>query len=171
MREFAAFYRRTLEHSEDLITLDQELAYTNTYLTFEQARFSDRFKIEENVSEAAREVEVPAFIIQPLVENALQHGMRARGTLTISIQADVQDACLRVRVSDDGRGIPEADLPHVFEPGFGRGLGIALGNVDDRLRGHFGPESGLSITSEEGRGTTVTMAIALDPDRPGACRP
>lgn len=170
LREFAAFYRRALEHGEDLITLDQELAYTNSYLTFEHARFGDRFNIEESVTAAAREVEVPAFIIQPLVENALQHGMRPRGVLTISIDAGVEDACLRVRVSDDGRGISAADLPHVFEPGFGRGLGIALGNVDDRLRGHFGPESGLSITSEEGCGTTVTMAIALDPARPRACR-
>jgi two-component system sensor histidine kinase LytS len=170
LREFAAFYRRTLEHSEDLITLGRELAYTHTYLTFEHARFGDRFKIHENVSEAARKIEVPAFIIQPLVENALQHGMRERATLTIWIEADVQDTCMRIRVRDDGQGMAPEVLPHVLEPGFGRGLGIALGNVDDRLRGHFGPESGLSIDSEQGRGTTITMAIALDPSRPDACK-
>ena len=117
-----------------------------------------------------RAIAVPAFIIQPLVENALQHGMREKGVLCITIESEVQDGCLRVRVRDDGRGIAAADLPRVFEPGFGRGLGIALGNVDDRLRGHFGPESGLSIESEEGFGTTVTMSIAFDPDRPGACQ-
>lgn len=170
LREFAAFYRRTLEHGEDLITLDQELEYTHRYLTFEHARFGDRFKVEQRVSEQAGRVEVPAFVIQPLVENALQHGMRERGVLCVSIVGDTQDSCLRLIVQDDGRGISAADLPHVFEPGFGRGLGIALRNVDDRLRGHFGPESGLSIESEEGVGTTVTMSIAFDPGRPGACQ-
>ena len=170
LREFAAFYRRTLEHGEELITLAQELEYTHMYLEFERARFGERFRIEENVSRQAGEVQVPAFIIQPIVENALQHGMRERGVLCVTIETELKEGCLSVRIRDDGLGISATDLPHVFEPGFGRGLGIALGNVDDRLRGHFGPKSGLSIESEEGQGTTVTMSIAFDPERPGACQ-
>jgi LytS/YehU family sensor histidine kinase len=169
LREFAAFYRRTLEHRQELITLEQELSYTEMYLTFEQARFGERFRVEERIPEEALAIEVPAFIIQPLVENALQHGMRGTGVLHVTIEADVSDGCLRVRVRDDGRGISAEDLPRVFEPGFGRGLGIALGNVDDRLRGHFGSGSGLSIESEEGRGTTVTMSIVLDGSNRDAC--
>jgi sensor histidine kinase YesM len=66
-----------------------------------------------------------------------------------------------VRIADDGAGISAADLPHVLEPGFGKGLGIALKNVDDRLKGHFGLGSGLSVESLPGQGTTVTMAIVL----------
>jgi two-component system sensor histidine kinase LytS len=169
LREFAAFYRRTLEHREELITLDQELDYTRMYLTFEHARFGDRFEVEEHTTEGARGVEVPAFIVQPLVENALQHGMRAQGVLHVAIETEVSETCLRLRVRDDGIGIAAADLPRVFDPGFGRGLGIALRNVDDRLRGHFGPESGLSIESEEGRGTVVTMSITLDRSLNGGC--
>jgi two-component system sensor histidine kinase LytS len=48
----------------------------------------------------------------------------------------------------------------VLDPGFGRGLGIALKNVDDRLKGHFGPDSGIRVTSTEGQGTTVTLTLA-----------
>ena len=63
---------------------------------------------------------------------------------------------------DNGVGIKAEELPKVLEPGYGRGLGIALKNIDDRLRGHFGPRSGLSIRSEPGTGTTVDLTIDLD---------
>lgn len=170
LREFAAFYRRTLEHREEMISLEQELEYTEMYLTFEHARFGERFSVVKSVSDAARSIQVPAFVVQPLVENALQHGMRERGVLHITIEATTDDGCLRVCVRDDGRGIAAADLPRILEPRFGRGLGIALRNVDDRLRGHFGPRSGLTIHSEEGRGTTVTMSITYEPSARGECR-
>jgi len=169
LREFAAFYRRTLEHGEDLIQLEQELEYTRSYLTLEHARFGDRIVVEERVTAEALELEVPAFIIQPLVENAIQHGMRPEGDLHVAIEADVTDGCLRIRVRDDGRGIAADDLPRVFEPGFGRGLGVALRNVNERLRGHFGPESRLLIESEEDQGTVASMLIALDRTRKGVC--
>jgi two-component system sensor histidine kinase LytS len=66
---------------------------------------------------------------------------------------------VRVTIADHGVGISKAELPRVLETGFGKGLGIALGNVDDRLRGFFGPGSGLSVESTQGVGTTVTVTI------------
>jgi two-component system sensor histidine kinase LytS len=160
LREFAAFYRRTLENAEELITLEQELDYTRQYMHFEQARFGERIRLVEDVPEALLGTQVPAFILQPLVENAVQHGMPLTGALHVRVTATTEDGLVQVRVTDDGVGIPEADLPRVLDPGFGRGLGIALKNVDDRLKGHFGPCCGLVITSREGGGTTVTLTIA-----------
>jgi two-component system sensor histidine kinase LytS len=131
------------------------------YLTFERARFGeDRIRVTEDVEASALAVLVPAFVLQPLVENAVQHGIRPEGTLHITIEGRGGDGHLELNVRDDGRGISEADLPLVLEPGFGRGLGIALKNVDDRLRGHFGPDSGLKVKSREGEGTTVRVRIA-----------
>jgi len=106
---------------------------------------------------------VPAFVIQPLVENAVQHGIRPSGPLhiTLSVKRGSDDR-VRLLVVDDGRGITKEDLPRVLDAGFGRGLGIALKNVDDRVKGHFGPDSGLSVTSVEGQGTTVTLTLASD---------
>jgi len=161
LREFATFYRRTLENAEELIPFSQELDYARRYLIFERARFGEeRIRFAEDVSPALESLQVPAFILQPIVENAVQHGIRPSGPLHIKLVARSQGDSVRIEVTDDGRGIPAVDLPRVLDAGFGRGLGIALKNVDDRLKGHFGPDSGITVTSTEGQGTTVTLTLA-----------
>jgi two-component system sensor histidine kinase LytS len=164
LREFAFFYRRTLEASDELITLRQELEYTRRYLVFEEARFGDRIDYREEVPDDVLDVEVPGFIVQPVVENSVKHGMSQEGALTIRLTAEANNGHLIVRVRDDGRGISEEDMPRVLEPGFGKGLGIALKNVDDRLRGYFGGDSGVIVESSEGEGAQVTLCIVTDPD-------
>lgn len=164
LREFATFYRRTLENSDELIPLSQELDYVRRYMAFERARFGEeRIRVSESVPDEFMTLLVPAFVIQPLVENAVQHGIRPSGPLHITLGVKRgSDGRVRLMVADDGRGISEADLPRVLDAGFGRGLGIALKNVDDRVKGHFGPDSGISVTSIEGQGTTVTLTLASD---------
>jgi two-component system sensor histidine kinase LytS len=160
LREFAAFYRRTLESGDELITLGQEIEQTRRYLTFELARFGDRIVVEENLEPEVLNVLVPAFIVQPLVENAISHGMRAEGPLTIELfSATGEDGSIRITVADDGVGIPAQRLPHVLEASSAKGLGIALKNVDDRLRGNYGPGSGVVVESTEGRGTSVSLVL------------
>jgi len=163
LREFAAFYRRTLESNEELIPLERELEYTRQYVTFERARFGERIAVHTEVSDEFLGAQVPAFILQPIVENAVQHGMPPRGTLHVDIGATAAGGILRLVVEDDGVGIAARDLPRVLEPGFGKGLGIALKNVDDRLKGYFGPCCGLEVRSREGHGTTITLTITLAP--------
>jgi two-component system sensor histidine kinase LytS len=163
LREFAFFYRRTLEDNEGLVPLRQELEYALTYLRFEQARFGERLRVEHHFADDALDALVPAFILQPLAENCVQHGTPAEGSLTIVMSGERAGTCLTLTIADDGLGIDATDLPRVLEPGFGKGLGIALKNVDDRLKGHFGPGSGLSISSRPGQGTTVTMTIITGP--------
>lgn len=161
LREFATFYRRTLENSDELISLSQELDYVRRYLVFERARFGEeRVRFSEDVPASLDSLLVPAFVLQPIVENAVQHGIRPSGPLHIKLTAHSRDKAVLIEVADDGRGIPAADLPRVLDVGFGRGLGIALKNVDDRLKGHFGPESGLDVQSTEGQGTKVTFTLA-----------
>lgn len=162
LREFAMFYRRTLETGDDLVPLSQEIDYTERYLGFEKARFGDRIDITEEIDPSRLDLRVPAFILQPIVENAVQHGMRPDGVLHIRIEScDEPGDIVCITVADDGVGIPADDLPRVLEQGFGRGLGIALKNVHDRLTGYFGAGSGLSVESERGQGTRVTLRIAV----------
>ena len=159
LREFARFYRRTLEESEELVPLAHEIEYVRTYLSFEQARFGDRLVVSEDIDPEALGVLVPAFAVQPIVENAVQHGMKAEGPLHIDICAQRAGDHMGLEIVDDGVGMPPADVGRVFEPGFGKGLGIALKNVDDRLKGHYGPQSGLFVESRLGVGTTVRIKI------------
>ena len=161
LREFAAFYRRTLESGDELITLEQELEQTRRYLTFELARFGDRVVVEEEIESHVLRTLVPAFVVQPLVENAIEHGMRAEGPLTVRLISTTEDhGTIRITVTDDGVGIPADVIPHLLEVGSAHSRGIALKNVDDRLRGHYGPGSGVFIESTEGKGTAVSLVIA-----------
>lgn len=167
LREFARFYRRTLEESQDLVPLERELEYARSYLMFERARFGELVRVSEDVAPDALEVLVPAFIVQPIVENCVQHGIAADRPLNIRVSARRTGDVVRIVVADDGVGIPAGDLPRVLETGFGKGLGIALKNVDDRLQGHFGPGSGLAVSSTEGAGTTVTVTLVVSGEEPG----
>jgi two-component system, LytTR family, sensor histidine kinase LytS len=162
LREFAWFYRRTLEASDELVPLATEVKYVQTYLHFEMARFGDRIEVIEEIEPDTLDVLVPAFAVQPIVENAVQHGMKPEGTLHICVGAHQKDGRIEIEVSDDGMGIKAEDIPRVLEPGFGRGLGIALKNVDDRLKGYYGPGSGLTVSSEPGRWTHVLITIMPD---------
>ncbi|MEZ5126201.1 MAG: histidine kinase [Thermoleophilia bacterium] len=159
LREFASFYRRTLEMDDDLITLEQELEYARSYFLFERARFGERVQLSVAADAAHLNLLVPAFILQPLVENAVQHGMTAEAPLHVALTTSVDRDLALLSVTDDGAGMSEEDLERILEPGFGRGNGIALKNVHDRLRGHFGPGSGISASSRLGQGTTVTCVI------------
>ncbi len=159
LRQFGTFYRRTLEQADDLVTIERELEFVRTYVELEQARFGSRLIVKESVDDATRQVPMPAFMIQPLVENAVGHGMPSDGRpLTITISARVTEESLILTVADDGEGIPPDRLATIFEPGSGKGLGIALRNVRDRLTGYYGQDSALVIESA-GQGTSVQMII------------
>lgn len=160
LREFAVFYRRTLENSDDLIVMSEEIEQTKRYFSFELARFGeDRIELSCDIKPGLESIMVPSFIIQPLVENSVQHAMRDEGRLHIVIKVEQDNSDVIVSVSDDGVGIKPEELPHVQKSGYGSGAGIALKNVDDRLKGFFGSGSGMRIESDYGVGTTVYLAL------------
>lgn len=169
LRRFGAFYRRTLEQSDELVTVGREIEFLETYVELEKARFGSRLHVKIDVDERAMELPLPAFVLQPLVENAIQHGMDPEGgVLSVTVTGHLEPGALCIAVADDGAGMPADVLSRVLEPGFGKGLGIALPNVHDRLKGFFGPDSGLSIESSEGVGTTVHLVISPLPAREAA---
>ena len=160
LREFATFYRRTLENASDLITLGQELDQTQRYLRFEIARFGeDRLQFSTDLGEGVMESLVPAFLVQPLVENAVRHAMPSEGTLHIKCSAHRSGADLTLVVEDDGIGMSEEVKSKVFQGGSSNGLGLAMKNIQDRIRGYYGPESYMQVESEEGKGTSVRLYL------------
>jgi LytS/YehU family sensor histidine kinase len=160
--EFAHFFRQTLEQADAVVPLARELEYIRSYMVFERARFGDKLVVEEDIDPTLESLAIPAFTIQPLVENSVKHAAKADGTLAVLIAVTRDSDVATICVQDNGIGIPERDLPRVMDPGFGKGIGIGLANVDQRLRGMFGPDAGLTIDSEEGRGTEVRFSVPLE---------
>ena len=100
---------------------------------------------------------VPSFLVQPLVENAVQHAMPSEGKLTITVTGEVDGDDLYLRVSDNGTGMTEEARQGIMHPKETKGIGIAVKNVHDRMIGFFGPDAQMVYTSVLGEGTQVTL--------------
>lgn len=160
LREFAVFYRSTLEDAEDLIPLERELKQVERYVSFEVARFGEeRLQLQIDVDPDMNDMRVPSFMIQPLVENSVQHGMRSEGQLVISITGFIEDESIVICIADNGVGMDKKTLANMMNKESDTGLGIAVKNVNDRIYGYFGPESRMDVESELGVGTKVTFTL------------
>ena len=160
LRDFAVFYRSTLEDSDDLIELEREMKQVERYVSFEVARFGEeRLQLIVDIEEDMHDYLVPSFMIQPLVENAVKHAMTAEGKLTITVTGEIDGDYIVLRVTDDGVGMTADTLANMMNKESDTGLGIAVKNVRDRIRGYFGPESSMEVTSELGVGTIVTFRL------------
>ncbi len=159
VERLAAMFRYVLRHGEkDFVPLADELEMARAYLDIERARFGDRLQVETHVDPPSLQHLIPNLILQPLVENAVKHGLsRKRGGGTVRIDAIVTDSCLQLIVGDDGLGMPEAALACVYE------RGIGLRNLRDRLERLYGPAHLPEITSEAGSGTEVRLRLPLRP--------
>ncbi len=156
--QFAEFFRETLAQHGEMCTLDDDLAYVERYLIFERARLGDRLEVRYEIDPSARGVVLPVLVIQPLVENAINHGLAARMQVGhIAIAARRESNGFRISVEDDGVGIPEERQHEVLKWGYGTGLGMGLSNVHQRLQSLFGPASGLHIEGGPGAGTRVSF--------------
>ncbi len=160
LREFAKFYRSTLEDSRDLIEFQREVEQTQRYFMFELARFGeDRLELICDIQPEVNEMMVPPFLLQPLVENAVRHAMPSEGKLAIRVTGMRTGDDVIVSVIDDGNGMTQEACQNILHPSSTQGMGIAVGNVHDRICGYFGPGTRLEVESELGKGTTVRLVL------------
>lgn len=159
----ASFFRHALKRHGHFNSLKEEIEYLNTYLILEKARFRDKIKIIRELDEGLFDYQVPVLTIQPLVENAIKHGilpMQGQGTVWIRAFLEEEEEIL-FEIRDNGVGIPPEKLPLVLKPGYGSGNGVGMSNVHERLKGLFGEEYGLRIESVPGEGTSIIFRIPL----------
>jgi two-component system LytT family sensor kinase len=156
---FAEFTRSTFREHSQYVTLAEELHLVESYLELERARFGDRLSVILRVAPETLSVRVPSLVLQPLVENAIRHGLecRAGSSLLQIVAADAGHEAV-VTVEDDGAG---ADPQHLHDILAGRRAteSVGLRNVDERLRATFGSGHGLTIETGVGAGTKVTMHL------------
>ncbi len=154
--DFAEFTRYLFRDGRSYVTLAEELEHVGRYLRLEQARFH-ALQVQVDAAPETLGAVVPAMSVQPLVENAVRHGIEQRaGTGRVAIMARVVGTDVELRVTDDGRGIDPDRLPGLLA---GAGGGIGLSNVDARLRATFGERYALRIDSAPGAGTTAIMIV------------
>lgn len=157
----ADIFRYFLQGDKTLISLSEELRIIEAYLEIEVLRLGDRLKTEVAVSEPARAALIPALSIQPLVENAVKHGIAAKQEQgLLSVTADMVAAGLRVIVEDTGIGFEQSRMR------LQGGAGLGLENVRRRLALSYGPAADLQIQSNDA-GTKITLLI---PQVPAAAR-
>jgi two-component system, LytTR family, sensor kinase len=155
--DFAEFTRYLFRDGRSYVTLGEEVEHVERYLRLERARFRDSLHVTVDVPVETRSAVVPAMSVQPLVENAVRHGVERRaGTGRVVITARVIDDDVELWVSDDGIGIEPKRVPAVLA---GAGGGIGLSNVDARLRATFGERYALRIESRTGEGTAAVMKV------------
>ena len=145
--------RMALERRENEITLQSELEFVGKYLEIEQTRFHDRLKVHMDVPPDLLGVYVPSLALQPLVENAIKHGISvdsAAGRLEIAAQ--LHNGRVRLCIRDDGPGPA---------PGSRLRFGVGLANVQSRLKQLYGDESSLELTGGDGRGCEAIITIPL----------
>ncbi len=153
--DLSELLRRSLDSMEEQeVPLAQELEFIGGYISIEQKRFGERLRVEQSVPDELRKALVPALILQPLVENAIRHGIDPRrGPGLISIEAKQEDQHLHLVVRDDGRGLPGGDL----NSSGGRGIGLA--NTEARLRGLYGQDQSFSFGGAEPKGCRVDIHL------------
>lgn len=163
--EFADFTRYALRRGGEFATLSDEIRNTERYLVLEQARFGDRLRVSLRVAPEVLPIAVPFLVVQPLVENAVRHGLEgAFEVVTVSITAVDAGPDALITVEDDGAGSEPGVIRAALEGGDGAGAGarggsVGLGNVDARLRQVYGDPYGLVIETAPTAGTKVTFRV------------
>ncbi|SDD38407.1 sensor histidine kinase [Sporomusa acidovorans] len=161
--ELSEFFRRSLKTARDFVTLSEELEHVDSYLALEQARFGDRLTIKQEIEPDTLNILIPTFTLQPLVENAVKHGLLAKtdgGTITI-VAKKIENQ-VEILINDDGIGISPDIQKQVLEYGFGKGAGVGLTNVNERLKTIYGTKHALTITSIMGEGTSIRLHIPVN---------
>ncbi|MFT5690944.1 MAG: two-component system LytT family sensor kinase [Oceanicoccus sp.] len=156
IERLSGFFRQTLEDSKSQwVALKTELEMTSQYLAIEQVRFGDRLTVVENIADDVLAVSVPPMILQPLVENAMRHGLGEKeGPGTITIESKRMADRLLIRISDDGAGC-------IFGGREGVKLGVGLTNVQERLQQIYGDDHVFSLVGQPGKGVTISIELPV----------
>ena len=189
LRQFAAFYRGTLEQDSEVVRIEQEIENVERYVSLQQARFGED-RLSFNVvadPEVTFIYHIPPFTLQPIVENSILHGMRVDKPLHVEIEVYTTSRYVTVEVRDNGKGMTQEEVDSLFEKSENKktakflniagqmgvtdnvstGLGLAMNNVYERFRLAFGPYAGVYAYSKPGEGTIVRFKVPVEKSSKG----
>lgn len=165
----ARFFRLSLSGSRNIIPVSEEIEQVRNYLMIQEMRYRNKFSYSIDADEDTLSLSVIKLVLQPVVENAIYHGMEFMdGDGEIHIKAYTRDGGLYLVVSDNGLGMPPEVVEKLLEHpadvhSSSKGSGVGLWNVNERIKLYFGDRFGLRIDSEPDEGTSVTLHLAAIP--------
>jgi two-component system, sensor histidine kinase YesM len=166
IQSFNSLLRASISVESNFVTIEKELDLTDKYLKIQESRYGGIFQVVYLVPGELLQYKIPMLILQPLVENAIFHGIAPRGTNgTITIEFVLKESCIKIKVIDNGVGMEEKDICEILRgkrnkesKGFNN---IGITNIKERLKLYFGDDYDLYIHSSLGEGTTVEFCIPL----------
>ena len=165
---FIALLEASISKKGAFLPLSEEIHLVEDYASLQQYRYMDSFTVECSVSPEAASCTVPRLLLQPLVENAILHGILPRRPGNrITIDATVENRMLHILVSDNGKGMREEECRALLEndPDDNRRFtGIGMRNVRERLRLYYGDEATFSIHTAPGEGTCIMLSLPAIPE-------
>ncbi len=169
----ARLLRQSISNEQEQVTVAQEIDYVRSYLTIQKMRYQDKLEYEIEAPPEILPVSIVKFTLQPLVENAIYHGIKYKENKgKVCIRGFVREKKAFLAVEDDGAGMDAQQLHRILEESGGEdaaeprtGGGVGVSNVQKRLRLYYGEEYGISYTSKVGKGTTALVSIPLSGGR------
>ena len=166
----AKLLRQSISNQNELVRVEDEVAYTTSYLTIQKMRYKDKLEYEILVDPEILNYKVAKLILQPLVENAIYHGIKYKeGKGKVLVEGFLRDEELILRITDDGIGMSEEKMAHLFEKREtdSRKNSVGVLNVHERIRLYYGKDYGLTFESAEGEGTKVEIHIPYEKGQTG----
>ncbi len=163
--------RYSISDLHEEVTLENEILHMRNYVEMLNYRYPNRFRLETEISDDLRTYPIIKLVLQPIVENAIYHGMDDnKPSMRIEMRSERTSQGLWLRITDDGLGMDEETLDRLNRSLAGaeeaavkrKTGGIGLKNVNERIRLHYGSAYGLKVTSEKGRGTEVILQLPLE---------
>lgn len=161
----ARLLRQSISNEDETVSIIQEIQYVKSYLTIQKMRYKDKLEYEIDVDTSIYSVHIVKLVLQPIIENAIYHGLKykdSKGMIWVKGHQDGRNAVIEIK--DDGVGMDEETLAHIFEKHkvnyHSNGVGVY--NIQKRLSLYYGKEYGLRYESEKEKGTTVTVVIPMD---------
>jgi len=159
VKALGKFYKSFLMNGDEEIAIKEELNMIDNYLTIQNIRFEDKFDVIKNIDERTLEYKIPKLILQPLVENAINHGIRpksSKGLLTI--EAKLEGDHIMLAVEDNGKGMSEAKIRDI---GNGKFSGVGLKSTIERIKLHYNADNLVKIYSKPDKGTRIEINIPI----------
>jgi len=155
---FSKLLRRVLSRADEFVLLSDEVKHLEDYVALQKMRYANAFSVEFLLAENTLNAQIPSFILQPIIENAIFHGLQVNRLLVIKVEAELADHDLYITISDNGIGMSQEKITEIFNKEV-QMSSVGILNVHERIRILCGASYGLTIKQNEPEGTKIILKL------------